>query len=108
MHYTQEGPTYKGEWCRNRRDGEGVFTTTEQERYSGFWKEGMRTGMGSQIYRNTDRYEGSWEANRSGQMMWASYTMFHADNKYRSFSCMTKIVIVIEGGKQAGISMYSL
>jgi hypothetical protein len=78
MVHAQEGCTYKGEWSRNRRDGEGVFMTAEQERYSGFWKEGTRTGMGSQIYKNTDRYEGSWEANRSLYVcMYVSYNMLH-------------------------------
>ncbi len=60
MTYVGVG-TYYGYWENNLRNGEGVFTYSNQDVYSGNWKDGKKHGQGTYVFFQTGmKFVGKW------------------------------------------------
>ena len=58
--YAAYGNTYTGEWKDDRRDGQGIYETTEGAKYEGQWSQGCQHGDGFVSFQDGSVYKGQW------------------------------------------------
>jgi hypothetical protein len=68
LKYLAEGETYKGQFFRGKRHGQGEAVTVEGGGYVGDWDDGEMNGFGRLVMPNGDFYEGEFLAGlKSGK-----------------------------------------
>lgn len=69
----QDGSSYVGQMVSGRREGHGVFTSTDAERYEGQWQADRQHGAGEQKWSDGRSYVGQFKDGRfsgRGKMAW--------------------------------------
>ena len=73
MYYSNGDIKYKGDYVKDKAEGNGKYICENGDYYIGQWKNGLRNGKGKEIYKYGDSYEGDcvndkWEGN--GKYIW--------------------------------------
>jgi radial spoke head protein 1 len=80
MFFVQNGSRYIGNYCRNKKQGSGVFHYPDGSSFDGEWLDDRRTGNGTFNYSNGDIYDGQWQDNmKHGK---GTYTFAENQSKY--------------------------
>eukprot|EP00002_Diphylleia_rotans_P012835 TRINITY_DN2507_c0_g1_i6.p1 TRINITY_DN2507_c0_g1~~TRINITY_DN2507_c0_g1_i6.p1 ORF type:complete len:161 (-),score=31.73 TRINITY_DN2507_c0_g1_i6:249-731(-) len=66
MVWSHSKSKYEGQWAYGNMDGHGTMTVYDQESkrditYKGEWRKGLRHGQGTQIFSEVTRFEGEWK-----------------------------------------------
>jgi len=70
---TYHNGRYEGDVVDNKRNGKGVYTSSNGDRYEGEWANDQQTGKGTFTWSNGDRYDGDFASGRrngKGTMTW--------------------------------------